>query len=1534
MSTSLNQCQYGYRPYIDSSTNAINPCFFSLINLIQGGFFFIIGFIQLVQLCKEPRAPSSINYHSVSTKLFYQLTNIGLQGVLVLCELVFISQPTEIYPSVLHYSLTVHLLFDVFISLPTKYLEYFKCTCAIGNQLFYYMIQMMVLALQLTLRLVRSPDERFNLIRGQTGAIFEVIILLNSIIIFLNEFYFYEPSSELLRFYDEKGYPRDNNILQNVTFTWMNDLITDTYSQGEIPNPRNLPTLPADLNIEIVSKNLQSKWETEKWRGRNSLFKALSKTFGKTILIAISYQTLKDLLSVLQPQLLRMFILCFNNDREQIYPPINGMFIAFGLFFTTVLSTFLQNHYYIRIFEVGLGMKGSLIAMIYQKSLKLSLSSRESRSTGDILNMASTDANKIQKFFEDCQVIFGAPVKATVVIISLYSFLGKAIFAGLATMAVMIPINTLISKRVKKLYKTQMEYKDSRLKTTNEIIGSIKSIKLYAWEMPMLDRLNHIRNDLEIQNFKKIGIVSNLIVFLWNSVPLIVTCSTFGLFSLQSETPLSPEIVFPSLALFNILNDAIYSLPSIINSIIETKVSMDRLTAFLLSEELDESFIYFEEEQVNKLDPVVEISNATFLWNSLPRLKDEQNEDFEAIIESPRVALANIYNFQVPKGAITCITGRVGSGKSTLLRAILGQLPCISAENTDGNPKVIIRASSIAYCAQEPWIFNGTIRENILFGHRFDENYYHATISACQLLPDLDVLPNGDKTLVGEKGISLSGGQKARVSLARAVFARSDLYILDDVLSAVDTEVRTNIINQVLDQQSGLLKKKSIILATNTLSVLKNSQKIYVLQMGRIAESGTYAEAISNEKITILHKLLNEFDLNLKKAPDPQAAIQESVRDGYDSILEENRESSMLTHPMELEEEVSEQLNSRRASIESFKSPLLTDYEDSKTTNNQQIEKIESGRVKASVYLFYIKACGITGCVLFLSFLILSRLFDLIENLWLKRWSEANEKNGSNQDVLKFVAIYALIGICSAAFNNLRTIVMLFFCSIKGSKVLHDTMAKNVMRAPMSFFETTPTGRILNRFSSDMQAVDSSLQWIFSFFFRSISNYLLTVVLISYNMPQFLAFNTLLLVVYMYYQSYYITLSRELKRLNSVSVSPIMSLIGETLEGHVVINAFNQLKRFNFLNFCNVQYNVDCNYHLRSTNRWLSVRLETIGAFTVLTTALLALSTIESSKKISPGMVGLLMSYALQVTSSLLWIVRMTVQIETNIVSVERIYEYCNLPSEAPEIIADKRVSKYWPEYGKIVFKDYCTRYRKGLQPVLKNLTMKIKPQEKIGIVGRTGAGKSTFSLALFRLLEATEGSIEIDGTDISSIGLSDLRSHLGIIPQEAEAFEGTVRSNLDPFNQYSDDELWKAITLSHLRPQIARMLGYTEELPQSFDKQQILEAKINARGSNLSVGERQLLCLSRALLNKSKILVFDEATAAVDVETDKIIQKTIRSELKDRTILTIAHRLDTILDCDKILVLDKGEIKEFDTPANLLSNSGSMFYSLYQKNM
>lgn len=1545
-------CEYGLAPYIRPDIEALNPCFISLVGTFEMISFILIGAIQFYKICSKREGPENFKYRSfwsikeLSRGHLIHLITVIIQCVLFLVQLNW----AEHEPKWTRYNILLNILYLGLVYLPSSWLSYYKSSCALGHGLFYFILSAFMIGFQIVQRCLHWDTEDYNVIKGGSSALLvEILLFINGLLMLYYDAIWYRCSRQLYEYYEANDIYPPVNALANVTFTWMNRLITETYKANKIIDPSNMPLPPFDLNIMEASKLVEAKWEKERWTGRNSLLWTMLNAFGCTIFVAILYEVARDLLGIAQPLMLRQFIMTFDPNKNSSVPVLNGFFIAMGLFLINLFSTVLSNQFFINIFEAGLKIRGTLMSMIYQKALRLSPGAREEKSTGDILNMMSVDVLRIQRFFENAQILVGSPIQLVGILISLYTILGKTTIGGLVTLAIMFPVNGYISKSYKNAFKAQMKYKDKRIKTITEILNSMKSIKLYSWENPMIDRLNHVRNDLELENLKKIAIISNLIFFSWNVVPLVVTCSTFILFTRFTNEVLSPEVVFPALTLFDMLNECLYTVPTMINNTIEIGVSLKRLKEFLLSDELDSSFIEYCKPSGS--EPIIELNNATFLWKSLKPAGQALGSDEEAEIASPGAALKNIKYFSAGARSLTCIVGKVGSGKSTFLQALLGQLPCVPADCLSSPPNLKIRATNIAYCPQQPWIMNGSLRENILFGHRYDEDFYNRTLRACQLIPDLEILTDGDLTLVGERGISLSGGQKARLSLARAVYARAELYLLDDILSAVDSNVCKNIIEQVLDRSRGLLKNKAVLLTTNAISVLKHSDMIYFLKDGEILESGSYSQAISQED-SPLGKLITEFanheDENTEASSNQESVLEKISGDAELVTKDDDYPANPLQYPTGGESNKNpdtidvvtfegyqenpelERIVTRRASIATFKARPLVDVNANDGKPVIKAERKEEGRVKTSVYLAYLKACGLTGAILSFICMILVKLLGIAKSFWLKHWSEDNLSSGSNENVSMYVTVYAIIGIASSTTEILKNILLKFFCALKASKKLHNDMAYAVIMAPMSFFETTPIGRIVNRFSSDINAVDEEFQQIVSFLLRSALDYTLTVMLIGIYLPWFLVLNTVLLLIFYYYQRLYVVLSRELKRMLSISYSPVMSLMSETLIGYMVINAYHQVDRFNFYNFQNIQNNIDFIFNFRSTNRWLSMRLQSIGALAVLIASLLALLSLRTEHPMGPGMIGLLMSYALQLSSSLMWIIRMVVNVENSSVSVERILEYSRLKPEGVRVVEGVRPAKNWPERGDIRFVDYSTKYRDELDPVLKGINLEIKSTQKIGVVGRTGAGKSSLTMGLFRILEACEGKIYIDDIDISTIGLSDLRQNLSIIPQDSQAFEGTVKTNLDPFGLHTDKEIMKALELSHLKPHIERMaqeLGDNDDKPSS-----LLEVKISENGDNLSMGQRQLLCLSRALLNPSKILVLDEATAAVDMITDKIIQETIRNEFKDRTIITIAHRIDTVLDSDKILVLDRGEVKEFDSPKNLLEDNRSMFFDLCEK--
>uniref|UniRef100_A0A4W5R9F2 ABC-type glutathione-S-conjugate transporter n=1 Tax=Hucho hucho TaxID=62062 RepID=A0A4W5R9F2_9TELE len=754
-------------------------------------------------------------------------------------------------------------------------------------------------------------------------------------------------------------------------------------------------------------------------------------------------------------------------------------------------------------------------------------------------------------------------------------------------------------------------------------------------------------------------------------------------------------------------------------------------------------------------------------------------------------ALHNI-NLMVPQGSLLAVVGHVGCGKSSLVSALLGEM-----EKLEGH--ISIRGS-VAYVPQQAWIQNATLRDNILFGKAYNEQKYRSCLEACALTPDLEVLPGGDLTEIGEKGINLSGGQRQRVSLARAVYNEADVYLLDDPLSAVDSHVAKHIFDHVIGPE-GALQGKTRILVTHGISFLPQVNNIVVLVEGRVSEMGSYQELLQQN-----------------------GAFAEFLRNySLEDIVEDEATGTTTCYYSR----VIQNLLFEVRSTADFLSHL----------------------VKSKVFWEYVKAVG-PLLTLFICFLYGCQNAAAIgANVWLSQWTNDAAQNMTQENISMRVGVYAALGIAQGILVMVSSFT-LAMGNIGAARKLHYALLDNKFHTPQSFFDTTPIGRVINRFSKDIYVIDEALPSTVLMFLGTFFSSLSTMIVIVASTPIFAVVIAPLAFIYIFVQ---------------VLVLPS-----------------------------------------------IRVRIEFIGNCIVLFAALFA---VIGKNELNPGLVGLSVSYALMVTMSLNWMVRMTSDLESNIVAVERVKEYSESKTEAPWEVEDKKPSPDWPSQGKVEFLDYSVRYREGLDLVLKNLTLSVRGGEKIGIVGRTGAGKSSMTLCLFRLLEAAGGEITIDGVKISEIGLHDLRSKLTIIPQEPVLFSGSLRMNLDPFDKYNDVEVWKALELSHLNK-------FVSNQPAK------LELECSEGGENLSVGQRQLVCLARALLRKTRILILDEATAAIDLETDDLIQSTIRTEFEDCTVFTIAHRLNTIMDYTRVLVLDKGQVAEFDTPTKLLSKRG-IFYGM-----
>ncbi|KAG8290821.1 Canalicular multispecific organic anion transporter 1, variant 2 [Homalodisca vitripennis] len=1194
-------------------------------------------------------------------------------------------------------------------------------------------------------------------------------------------------------------------------------------------------------------------------------------TFWGPIISSAAIKIIGDIISFANPQILKLMIQ-FVDSKEYMW---RGFAYAISMLICAELQSIFFHQHLIAMYRVGLNWRTAITFAVYKKSLRISNAARKKYTMGEVVNMMAVDAQRCNDFAFYCHFTWTTPFIILAALYFLWQMLGPAALAGLSVMLIIIPINALIAKKVKLLQMEQMTYKDERVKQMNEVLTGIKVLKLYAWDPSFRNQILKIR-EKEIRVLKSAAMWNASISFLWLCSSFLVSLVTFAVFVMIDErNVLTPEIAFVATALFNIMRAAIGVIPLSVNAMLQFLVSYRRIDEFMNAEELDLNSVSHDE---SKRDPFI-MEGGTFSWGT-------------ANVERP--VLCNI-TLKIQPGQLVAVVGAVGSGKSSLISAFLGEMNKISGYvNTKGR---------IAYVPQQAWIQNATLKDNILFGSSFNNKKYINTVEACALTQDLDMLPGGDSTEIGEKGINLSGGQKQRVSLARAVYSNADIYLLDDPLSAVDAQVGKHIFENVIGPK-GELRKKTRILVTHGVTFLSQVDKIIVLKGGEITEEGTFKELMAKK---------GEFsaflEQHIKVTDDPglQSGIEDIlVDDTYKLIFRENIEHSKT--------------ESTRSSTSSLSSQLTEDSDDDLECTSYidrliQAEKTETGSVKWSVYTHYLKSAGILLCIATVGFMALFQAFSVLSSIWLSDWT--NDKAAAVDGVQVpekrsfYLEIYTLYGV-GQVVAVLASAYTLALATVLASQHLHLSMLTNVLRSPMSFFDTTPTGRIVNRFGKDIEVVDNTLPFSVNNALSMSANVVGTLVVITWSTPAFASVIVPVGLLYYLLQKFYVATSRQLKRIEAVSRSPVFSHFSETVTGASSIRAYGVENHFIKTAEDRVDANQVCYYPSLVSNRWLGIRLETIGNIIIFFAALFAVLERDT---LDPGIVGLSISYALQITGVLNFAVRMATDIETNIVSVERIKEYSEIPQEGAWEVQPRPDPK-WPVHGTVEFKDFQVRYRAGLELVLRGVSFVIKGQEKIGIVGRTGAGKSSLTLSLFRIIEAAGGHIYIDGLDISKIGLGDLRSRLTIIPQDPVLFSGSLRMNLDPFEMYNDSDLWHALDLAHLGL-------FIRSQPQK------LFHTISEGGDNLSVGQRQLVCLARALLRKTQILILDEATAAIDLETDDLIQQTIREEFKDCTVLIIAHRLNTIIDSDRVIVLDEGKVKEFDSPSNLLKQPTSIFYGL-----
>ncbi|XP_071151901.1 multidrug resistance-associated protein 1-like isoform X2 [Mytilus edulis] len=1211
-----------------------------------------------------------------------------------------------------------------------------------------------------------------------------------------------------------------------------------------------------------------------------------------------------DLMQFTSPILLSALISYTTNKNaggKNTEPEWYGYTLAGAFFIVSFLqSTFFHQNFHIGM-STGMRARSAMIAAVYKKSLTMNNEARKTSTVGEIVNLMGVDCQRLQDMSGYLWMLWSAPFQIVLATLLLWQQLGPSVLAGLAVMILLIPLNGAISVKQRNMQTALMRYKDARLKLMNEVLSGIKVLKLYAWEKSFQKKILDIRNK-ELDILKRYGYLQAFSTFSFTCAPFLVTLASFATYVLISdENYLDAQKAFVSLSLFNILRFPINLLPMMISYVIQLNVSITRLSKFLKNGDLDPDSV-----QHRPLEGVaIKVEGGTFSWDKelQPALKD--------------------IDLEIKDGTLVAVVGTVGAGKSSLVSSFLGEM-----EKLNGNVNI---KGSIAYVPQQAWIQNATVRDNILFGKEMDQCKYNNVVEACALKSDFEILTGGDLTEIGEKGINLSGGQKQRISLARAVYNNADVYMLDDPLSAVDSHVGKHIFKNVVGRE-GLLQHKTRVLVTHGIHWLPMVDTVVVMSDGVISEMGSYEELMSHEgpfaqflKAYLTHKAETEDDEE-EEEEDPEIQQMKS------KILErlESVTSDTGTATSGDESKVRKRSSKGHAKktalsrgISTFDAleckPLPTPTKDKKDVEKLiEDEKREKGKVAWKVFMMYLRAIGLGAAFWIFILYLLYQGASIASNIWLSQWTddkELQDRSKANTTEYKdrnmmFLGVYGGLGIVQGIMVLIYSLVAILG-QVRASGQLHYDMLNNIMKAPMAFFDTTPVGRIVNRFSSDVATIDSMLPMNFRMFLGTTINTLSTLVVITYSTPIFLAVVLPLAIVYYLMQKFYIPTSRQLQRLESTTKSPIFNHFSETINGASTLRAYKEQPRFIQESLDRVDKNISFYFTKIASNRWLGWRLEFIGNLIVFSAALFAVVS-----NISGGLVGLSVSYALQVTSALNSLVRNSSDLETNVVSVERLKEYAEVETEAEWIRPFRRPPHDWPNTGACNFIDYKTRYREGLDLVIRGISCQILGGEKVGIVGRTGAGKSSLMMALFRLIEASDGSIVIDGQRISDMGLHDLRSKLTILPQDPVLFSGSLRMNLDPFDQYTDSQIWTSLEHAHLKK-------FVSELPER------LSHECGEGGGNLSVGQRQLICLARTLLRKTKILVLDEATAAVDMETDELIQKTIREEFKDCTILTIAHRLNTILDYDKVMVLDQGLIKEYDSPDSLLKDKTTVFYGM-----
>ncbi|XP_031714239.1 multidrug resistance-associated protein 4-like [Anarrhichthys ocellatus] len=1265
------------------------------------------------------------------------------------------------------------------------------------------------------------------------------------------------------------------NLLSKIFFCWLNPLFRIGY-QRKLEEDDMYKVLPEDASHRL-GEELQWYWNREVQQAAKDLrpprlAKVLVQCYWKSYARIGIYIFIEDVIKVIQPVLLGKIIEFFESyDPSNTAAVYEAYSYAAGISLTAISLSVLHHLYFYHVQRAGMKIRVAMCHMIYRKALCLNSKAFAKTTTGQIVNLLSNDVNKFDEVTLYLHFLWIGPIQVVAVILLLMYAIGPSCLAGMAVFFILMPVQTMFGHLFSHLRAETAVLTDDRICTMNEVISGIRVIKMYGWEKPFAALVDDVRR-MEISKIMKSSYLRGLNMASFFVASKIIVFITVCIYVLTGNQ-LSASRVFMAVSLYGAVRLTItLFFPFAIEKVSESLISIRRIQNLLLLDEVAPQHLGLPKAE--KKDCIVRIQDLICYWDVMQEAPTLQN-----------------VSFTVRPEQLLAVIGPVGAGKSSLLSAILGEL-----SQESGVVKV---KGELTYSSQQPWILPGTIRSNILFGKELDPKKYDRVLRACALKRDMDLLPGGDLAMVGDRGANLSGGQKSRVSLARAVYQDADIYLLDDPLSAVDAEVGRHLFEECI---CGLLRKKPRILVTHQLQYLKAADQIVVLKQGQMVARGTYSELQGSGL---------EFTCLLKEEESQEEERQDvtpisGTVSRFPHTLSDNSMSSL-----------SSLSSSRYSLIEGAEPPAVV-------VQSTEEESRSEGNVGLRMYVKYFRA-GANFLVLSVLILLnaLAHITFVLQDWWLACWASQQNHinvtkhlNGSfprQLDLDLYLGVYAGLTATSVVFGFLRSLVF-FNVLVSSAQTLHNSMFNAILRTPVHFFDINPIGRILNRFSKDIGYLDSLLPWTFVDFIQVFLQVIGVIAVAAVIIPWILIPVVPLLAVFLFLRCYFLQTSRDIKRLESTTRSPVFSHLSSSLQGLSTIRAFKVQQWFQQMFDEYQDLHSEAWFLFLTTSRWFAVRLDGICSIFVTITAFGCLYLRDG---LEPGAVGLTLSYAVTLTGMFQWGVRQSAEIENMMTSVERVVEYAELESEAPWE-TDKQPPNDWPKAGSITFDRVNFSYSAGDRLVLKNLTVVIASREKVGIVGRTGAGKSSLISALFRLAEP-EGRIMIDGFLTSEIGLHTLRQKMSIIPQDPVLFTGTMRKNLDPFRLHTDEDLWNAL-------QEVQMKAVVEDLPNK------LETVLTESGSNISMGQRQLVCLARAVLRKNRILIIDEATANVDPRTDGLIQQTIRDKFQECTVLTIAHRLNTIIDCDRILVLDAGRIQEYDEPYVLLQNQEGLFYQMVQQ--